>query len=460
MMSRTSGFNRTIKLLLAIIEIVIYHYSFRASFHLVYDFISYQNWNAYMSSMPYIMALFVIVNILLGIYVLYDKRPVDLFASTILSQLISTIFTMALTFIGRWFAFPRAVVFAAFIVSTLTLTLWRLLVLNIYHRIAGYNRIMLVGDEESVKEAFINISNAGLSQYKVSAITVDHFYQNVMENLDAAETFYLLNGISATEERKIVSALTFSDKNIYFVADFDHIVNTNNRIMNIDDESIISVADFGVPPEVNVIKRMVDIVVSLVMLIVLSPFMLLTAIAIKLTSPGPIFYRQTRITLGNKAFDVFKFRSMKVDAEADTGAVLAQENDPRVTTVGKIIRATRIDELPQLINVLKGDMSLVGPRPERPEFVSQFEAITPYYRLRHTVRAGITGYAQVNGKYSTNFEHKLRFDLTYIKNYSLFLDLKIMFQTIRILFDKVSSRGVQEIDTENFELPDTIKIYR
>src|SRR5699024_12761423 len=136
------------------------------------------------------------------------------------------------------------------------------------------------------------------------------------------------------------------------------------------------------------------------------------------------------------------FRTMKITAEDSTGPVLATTNDTRVTSIGKYLRSLRIDELPQLFNVLKGDMSLVGPRPERPFFVEQFQQENPYYYLRHTVRAGITGYAQVYGKYSTDFNSKLKFDLLYIKNYSLMMDIQILFQTVKILFDKVSSEGV------------------
>lgn len=153
---------------------------------------------------------------------------------------------------------------------------------------------------------------------------------------------------------------------------------------------------------------------------------------------------------------------MSQTAEAESGPVLASSNDARVTRVGKFIRSTRIDELPQLLNVLKGDMSLVGPRPERPFFVEQFQAENPYYRLRHHVRAGITGYAQVYGKYTTNFNNKLNFDLLYIKQYSLAFDFKLLFQTVKILFDKVSARGLDEEiergdDWSNYE--DDLQIY-
>ena len=190
--------------------------------------------------------------------------------------------------------------------------------------------------------------------------------------------------------------------------------------------------------------------------------MLITAILIKVTSPGPIIYKQTRITYNQKEFSILKFRSMSATAEAKSGPVLATSNDARVTTVGKYIRALRIDELPQLINVLRGDMSIIGPRPERPFFVDQFNEENPHYYLRHNVRAGITGYAQVYGKYASDYNSKLNFDLLYIKNYSLLLDMKILLQTIKILFDKVSSKGLDEEDTPQVDLAQlaNIKVYQ
>jgi len=228
--------------------------------------------------------------------------------------------------------------------------------------------------------------------------------------------------------------------------------------MNIDDESIIAVSKFEIPQENDTIKRFIDIVVSLILIIITSPIMLITTLLIKATSKGPILYKQIRITKNQKEFEIYKFRSMRIDAEEMSGPVLAQAEDPRVTKVGKYIRSLRIDELPQLFNVLKGDMSLVGPRPERPFFVEQFNKQNPYYYLRHSVRAGITGYAQVYGKYSTDFNSKLKFDLLYIKNYSTMLDIQILFQTIKILFDKVSSQGVEE--TPDFDkLFENITIY-
>jgi exopolysaccharide biosynthesis polyprenyl glycosylphosphotransferase len=170
--------------------------------------------------------------------------------------------------------------------------------------------------------------------------------------------------------------------------------------------------------------------------VLISPIMLLVALAVLVTSPGPVLFRQTRVGLNGKPFTIYKFRSMRVDAEAQTGAVWAVKNDPRVTSIGKYLRVLRLDELPQLFNVIRGEMSIVGPRPERPEFVQTLSEVIPFYRQRHSVKPGITGWAQINYKYGETIEDaivKLEFDLFYIKNLSLSLDMYIIFHTMKAM---------------------------
>ncbi len=183
-------------------------------------------------------------------------------------------------------------------------------------------------------------------------------------------------------------------------------------------------------------KRILDILLSLILFTVTAPIIALTAIAILLETGAPIFYRQQRVGLRGKPFQVYKFRSMRTDAESDGRAVWAKREDDRITRVGRIIRKFRIDELPQLINVLKGEMSFVGPRPERPEFVAELAQAIPYYDLRHHMKPGITGWAQVSYPYGSSIKdsrEKLQFDLYYLKNYSVFLDINILLQTIQVI---------------------------
>lgn len=189
------------------------------------------------------------------------------------------------------------------------------------------------------------------------------------------------------------------------------------------------------------VKRAFDIFCSVVGLVLLSPIMLVTAAAIKLQDKGPVIYKQRRLTKDGRVFEILKFRSMKVNAESDGVARLASEHDDRITPVGKVIRACRIDELPQLVNILKGDMSVVGPRPERPEIAKQYEEEIPEFSLRLQVRAGLTGFAQVYGRYNTEPYDKLQMDLLYINRMSLREDLKLVFSTVKVLFLKESTQG-------------------
>lgn len=191
-------------------------------------------------------------------------------------------------------------------------------------------------------------------------------------------------------------------------------------------------------------KRLADIFFAGLATLVLSPIMLVVALAIKLEDGGPVFYRQTRLTLNGKEFKIIKFRSMKTDAEKDGVARLAQDNDNRITKVGRVIRKLRIDELPQLFNILGGSMSIVGPRPERPEIAAEYEKTMPEFALRLQVKAGLTGYAQVYGKYNTPPYDKLQMDLMYIANQSFLEDIRLILMTLKIIFIPSSTQGVDK----------------
>ena len=218
------------------------------------------------------------------------------------------------------------------------------------------------------------------------------------------------------------------------LANATHVQSFGTPVMNIGYRSV--------RPEYFIIKRASDILISAAALIILSPLMLITALAVRIGDGGPAIYRQTRLTRDGRSFTLYKFRSMRTDAEQDGVARLADAEDERITRVGRIIRACRIDELPQLFNIIRGDMSLVGPRPERPEIAAGYEELLPSFNLRLRVRAGLTGYAQVFGRYSTDPYDKLEFDLLYINRMSVLTDIQLIFATIRILFIKESAEGI------------------
>ena len=232
-------------------------------------------------------------------------------------------------------------------------------------------------------------------------------------------------------------------KEIYFTPRLEDIVVLGCQPKHLLDTPLFRYDYVSYKKSEYKLKRIFDIVFSLVLLVIASPFMLFTAIAIKMEDGGPVFYKQDRCTKDAKVFEIYKFRSMIVDAEKD-GFVPCTSGDKRITKVGKIIRMTRIDELPQIINILKGDMSFVGPRPERVEHVEKYTKDLPEFSYRMRVKGGLTGYAQIYGKYNTSAYDKLRLDLMYIENQSLLLDLKILMLTFKIMFIPESTEGFSE----------------
>ena len=231
---------------------------------------------------------------------------------------------------------------------------------------------------------------------------------------------------------------------IYVMPKITDVLLKGSNELHLFDTPVLLIREYAIKIEKRAIKRLIDIVLSLILIILSSPIMLITAIAIKLHDGGPVLYKQVRCTIGRKEFKIMKFRSMRVDAEKDGVARLASKNDSRITPIGKFIRKFRIDELPQLFNILVGDMAFIGPRPERPEIIDQYLSEMPEFAFRMKVKAGLAGYAQVYGKYNTTPYDKLKLDLTYIENYSIWLDIKLMLLTVKILFTPDSTEGIDD----------------
>lgn len=234
---------------------------------------------------------------------------------------------------------------------------------------------------------------------------------------------------------------------VYLTPKISDILTRSAEEINLFDTPLLLVKNGQINIEQLAIKRFLDIVISAIALIITSPLMFAVGISIKCYDGGPIIYKQLRLTKNGTCFYVYKFRSMYTNSEKDGIARLAQEGDSRITPIGRFIRKIRLDELPQLFNILKGDMSIVGPRPERPEIAKKYSETMPEFDYRLKVKAGLTGYAQIYGKYNTTPYDKLKLDLTYIQNYSLMLDIKLMILTIKILFMKDSTQGIAEGQT-------------
>ncbi len=314
----------------------------------------------------------------------------------------------------------------------------------------GYNvkHILLVGYSRAGEEYINKIKANPEWGYEVCGILDDHVpvgavYKGVrvtgeIETLQTVLTDNQLDEIGITLSlsdydrlEAIVKLCEKSGVHTKFIPDYNSVIPSRPYLEDLDGLAVVNIRRVPLNNMANMLmKRLVDIAGALAAIVLCSPFMLTAAIAVKVTSRGPLIFKQERVGLHNKPFQMYKFRSMEVQSDADEKKGWTVKNDPRVTKVGRILRSTSIDELPQLFNVLKGDMSMIGPRPERPLFVEKFREEIPRYMIKHQVRPGITGWAQVNGyRGDTSIKKRIEYDLYYIENWSMAFDIKILFLT-------------------------------
>ncbi len=375
--------------------------------------------------------------------------------SLIGSQVLGILLTNAITFIeisligrGRLSINPLLALTGCEIIFAF---IWCILFTKLFEHIYPPRRMIIVYGNRSAKYLVKKMSSR-----------VDKYIIN--ESISCDEDIELIKKRILTHEAVIISDIPSELKNQLMKFTFEHNIRTylNPKLSdilirgadecNLFDTPLLLCRNDGLGIEQRVMKRAMDIFFSLIFLIIASPFMLITALAIKLYDRGPVLYSQERLTKDGKIFKVHKFRSMIVNAEKN-GAQLAGKHDNRITPVGRLIRKIRFDELPQLINILKGEMSFVGPRPERPELAKDYEKEMPEFRYRLKVKAGLTGYAQVMGKYNTTPYDKLKLDLMYIERQSIRLDLKLLLMTVKICFEPDATEGVdnEPIETKREE---------
>ena len=274
-------------------------------------------------------------------------------------------------------------------------------------------------------------------------VSVDRDWNEIVDIIDKSEAIMIYD-VHSELRNKIVKYCYEKDVRLYVTPKISDVLLRSSENIHLFDSPLLLLRNNGLSFEEKLIKRLIDILVSLVVIVVTSPIMLIIAIAIKAYDRGPVFFKQKRCTLNGKVFEIHKFRSMIVDAEKEGLSVPASEKDPRITPIGNIIRATRLDELPQIFDILLGNMSLVGPRPERVEHVEKYTKDIPEFAYRLKVKGGLTGYAQIFGKYNTTAYDKLKLDLMYVQNYSILLDIKLILMTIKIIFMKESTEGFDE----------------
>ena len=333
-------------------------------------------------------------------------------------------------------------VLAAFAVQLILSGLWSMAAHVAYYILFPATKTIIVYDERQGMEKLIQDYGFEKKFTVIKTLTVEQCIANI-DLLHNAQTVFV-SGVHSHERNIILKYCVEHGIMMYLVPRIGDVLMSGAQQMHMFHLPMLRVGRYNPSPWHTIAKRTFDVVSAGALFLVISPLMLITAIAIK-TDGGPVFYKQRRLTQDGKEFDVLKFRSMHVDAEKDGVARLSTgDKDDRITKVGHFIRKVRIDELPQLLNIIGGSMSVVGPRPERPEIASQYVKEMPEFSLRLQAKAGLTGYAQVYGKYNTTPYDKLQMDLMYISNPSFWEDLRIIFATIKILFVPESTEGVAE----------------
>lgn len=335
---------------------------------------------------------------------------------------------------------------AALIGQVILAAVWAYNAHHAYFKIFPPQATAVIYDTRQGMEKLIGKYGLDTKYKVVLTATADECIAN-LAMLDGVSTVFM-SGIHSHDRNVMLKYCVENNIGTFVIPRIGDTIMSGAYPMHMFHLPMLKVGRYHPQPEYLFIKRLLDIVISAVALVVLSPIFLVTAIAIKATDHGPVFYKQIRLTKDGKEFGILKFRSMRVDAEKDGVARLSSgDHDDRITPVGKVIRACRIDELPQLLNILRGELSIVGPRPERPEIAAQYCEEMPEFSLRLQAKAGLTGYAQIYGKYNTTPYDKLVMDLMYIAHPSIVEDLKIMFATVKILFVPESTEGVSEGQT-------------
>lgn len=394
----------------------------------------------------YLVLLFFFFNTYGGLKIGYLK-PMDIF----FSQLFSLLFVNALTYLQLSLMNNNLLNPEYFILATLVqlafAAVWNNICNLFYRKVFPPRELLMVYGERSVEDITRKFESRRDKYKIVKYINIKEGMEAIEEEIEKKYGAVVLWDIPTQERNKLLKFCYSRSIRVYMMPKIPDVLIKGSDQLHLFDTPILLTREYALTVEQRIAKRLIDIVCALILVVITSPVMLITAICIKCYDGGPVLYKQVRCTIGGREFKIMKFRSMRVDAEKDGVARLAARNDSRITPVGKFIRAVRIDELPQLFNILAGDMSFIGPRPERPEIIKQYVKEMPEFVFRMKVKAGLAGYAQVYGKYNTTPYDKLKLDLSYIENYSVWMDLRLMLLTLKILIKAESTEGVDSSQT-------------
>lgn len=408
------------------------------------------NWEAYWAVAPWITIIATLLFWGYGLYTPGRRQWEDVFLSLVCSVMLLLLAAVGVSYMLQQYAFPRSIFFLSAPLQLLFLSLWRRFIWAWSMARQGTLGLIVVGPLEQALIRARQLMEDGTGMYQVVGLILDNInsgrnmklgfpllgsYEEMAIRLDGVKAGGILFCSDIPHELQMVMLGESLRRGLvaFVVPSMYEILLAQVQLEQLDGIPVFRVNSFTAAPA-RVWKRLADVVLALVCGVVAFPLVVIAALAIKLESPeDPIFYLQERVGQNRRFFQLIKLRTMRPNAEERSGPVLATVDDPRITSVGRFIRATRIDELPQLWNVLKGEMSFVGPRPERPYFVEQFLQEVPGYDFRHQVKVGITGLAQIEGKYSTSPEDKLRYDLLYANRLSLLRDAQILLHTLKVM---------------------------
>ena len=394
---------------------------------------------------------YVIVGVYVGVLVLfskiYDAFKVGIFRTHVLAYSLSlAVFLtncfayLMLSFIARSALNPIALI-ALTVVQVFVIIILTYSLNLVYYSLYKPRLILAIFDLKNRNDIIKKVSVIKERFELSKGITIDKGLQEIKNEIDKHEAI-LICDFDATLKSEILKYCYSQNKRIYLLpSSADTILNGSYQVQ-VFDTPVLFLHNGGLSMEQRIVKRIFDLVLSSIGIIIASPFMLAIAVGIKLCDGGPIIFKQPRITRDMQEFSIYKFRSMKVDSEKEFKRTTS--DDDRITAIGKIIRPFRLDELPQLFNIFLGHMSVVGPRPEMKEIIESYKDTLPEFNLRHKVKAGLTGYAQIYGKYNTSAQNKLNMDLYYIEHYSVLEDIKLIAMTIKILFLRESTEGFSE----------------
>ena len=361
----------------------------------------------------------------------YLKKTDMLYSQLISIAAVDFVSYFLISLIGRKFM-PVTPMLVLTLVDFGYIALWTLCIGRIYFMIYPPRKLMILYGSHQAAALVLKMSQR-VDKYMIcESVSISEPEDKIRELILKYEGVIICD-IPAEQRNDYLKFCYEKSVRAYIAPKISDIIIRGADDIRLFDTPLLLCRNYGLDVEQKVLKRLFDIVFSLVTLILVSPFMIFAALAIKLHDGGPVLYKQKRLTIDGKVFDVLKFRSMVVDAEKLSGPVLASDDDPRITPIGRFLRKVRLDELPQLFNILKGDMSVVGPRPERPELSEEYRKEMPEFEFRLKVKAGLTGYAQVTGVYDTVPYDKLKMDLMYIENYSFRMDLQIILMTIKTM---------------------------